>query len=336
MRLITCASYYGTGSSAITDYISEFDKCYSLGDYEFRFIQDPEGICDLEYNLIDNHHRHNSGHSLKRFKRLVDFNAGNKFVKKYEPFFNNKWKVISYEYIEQLTDFSQIGYWHQDVIDRGYFFYFRKRLFNKVLVQTIWRNKERGLIELPKEITLYSRPSKEKFINLTRDYLEKLFKEANKEGKDDLMVDQLVPPSNLSRYLEYFKDIKVFVVDRDPRDLYLLEKCIWKGRIIPVETPELFVKWYKYTREHRKYEDYDFDKVMVVQFEDLVYKYEQTTEKIKVWLGYNDKNHINKNKYLVPEKSKKNTKLWEKYPEYQEDIKYIETELKDVLYNYPK
>lgn len=63
MRVITCASYYGTGSSAVTDFFSEFDDIYSLGDYEYRFLQEPDGIADLEYNLIENNHRHNTSDS---------------------------------------------------------------------------------------------------------------------------------------------------------------------------------------------------------------------------------------------------------------------------------
>ena len=43
-----------------------------MTNYEFRFVQDPDGISDLEYNLVENHNRHNSGHALKRFKKLVD------------------------------------------------------------------------------------------------------------------------------------------------------------------------------------------------------------------------------------------------------------------------
>lgn len=39
VKIISCASYYGTGSSAITDFFSEFDNVFSLTNYEFRFLQ---------------------------------------------------------------------------------------------------------------------------------------------------------------------------------------------------------------------------------------------------------------------------------------------------------
>ena len=50
MKVISCASYHGTGSSAITDFLGEFDNVCSMTNYEFRFVQDPDGISDLEYN----------------------------------------------------------------------------------------------------------------------------------------------------------------------------------------------------------------------------------------------------------------------------------------------
>lgn len=333
MRILTCASYYGTGSSAITDLLSEYECCKSMSEYEFRFVQDPDGISDLEYNLVQHHHRHNSGHALKRYKNKVDFLAGNKFIKKYESFFNNCWKKYSYEYIDQLTDLKYKGYWHQDVIDRGYSFYLKKRTQNKILQKTVWRNqKDRSLNELKNEITLCSYPSEEKFLELTREYIDRLFYEANTDNKENIIVDQIVPPSNVERYLRYFNDIKVFVVDRDPRDIYILEKYIWKGKVIPTESVEIFCQWYEYTRKHRKHEYYNENKVMFIQFEDLIYKYNDIVAKIENWIGINDNKHKYKFKFFNPNKSINNTRLWEKNDVNLEEIRYIETNLKEYIY----
>ena len=257
MKVISCASYYGTGSSAVTDFFSEFDNIYSLTNYEFRFLQDPDGISDLEFNLVENHNRHNSGHALKRFKRLVDFNSGTFFNSRYEPFFDNKYKKISYEYIDSLTDFTFKGYWFYDFYDKGKTYYYLKRLPNKLLSKFHSKQSETTYTNLlPNEITYCSNPGREKFIHCTREYLKKLMEAANKENMPYIMVDQIVPPSNVSRFTKYFEDINVIVVERDPRDLYLLSKYVWKDNVIPTETVELFCKWYKYTRNHRHSEIY--------------------------------------------------------------------------------
>ena len=94
------------------------------------------------------------------------------------------------------------------------------------------------------------------------------------------MVDQIVPPTNLKRYLRYFNDIRVFVVDRDPRDILYL-KNMWQDGVIP-NNVEDFCKWFKYTRAHRKTESFDDKRVCFIQFEDMVYKYDETAKKLQI------------------------------------------------------
>lgn len=338
MKIISCASYYGTGSSAIVDYFSEFSSCFSFADYEFRFVHDPNGIADLEYNLVENHNRNNSGYALKKYRQQVDFLAGNKLVKRYEPFFDGKWKEISYKYIDNLTDFDYKGYWFYDVLDRGRAYYVTVRIINKILQKTIWRlNRkkkiENNLNELPNERTLCSRPSEEKFLSLTREYIDKIIGVANKENKPNVIVDQIVPASNLNRYLRYFNDIVVFVVDRDPRDIYYLAKYIWKINIIPTENAEVFCKWFEYTRAHRKTEQVDSSKVMYIQFEDMVLNYEETMAKIRDFCGLSEDEHKAPCKFFDPKISINNVRIWEKKGDHLDEMEYIAKMLPDHLYH---
>ena len=334
MKIITCAGYYGSGSSAITDLLSECECVYSLGEYEFRFIHDPEGISDLEYNLVENHNRHNSGHALKRYERYVRFLSGNRIISKYEPFFQNQFLEISNWYINELIDFKFIGMWHQDVIDRGKLFYFIERLINKVYMKfgKIFLNKSyKSVTLLNKEITYFSRP-KEKFLEVTKEYTNRLFNVANIENKEYIMVDQLLPPSNIYRYLRYFEDIKVIVVDRDPRDIYLLEKLYWKGTIVPYHDIDIFCKWFILTREHINDEPENKNEVLRIQFEDLIYKYESTIDKIFEFLDIDKKMHKNKKKYFNIDVSINNTRLWEKHKNHKREIEQIELQLSKYLY----
>lgn len=333
MKIITCASYYGTGSSAVTDYVTEFDTVKSLGDYEFRFLHDMDGVADLEYHLVENHNRHNSGHALKRYKKLVDFHAGNRFIHRYEPFFHGQWKRISYQYIDSLTDFSYRGWWQYDLLDRGEGFYYRKLLLNKLYKMTLGRHNERMLNVLPKEITYCSRPTKEEFVQKTKAYISALMEAANPEHCPALMVDQLLPSSEICRFLPFFDDVHVIVVERDPRDLYILEKLVWKGQVIPTEDVKTFCDWYRYTRAHRKSGVCDEGHVLLLQFEDLIYHYDETSGKLRDFLGLDEKDHVHKREYLIPEKSMKNTRLWNKY-DIGDDLEYIEKELKEYLYDY--
>lgn len=335
MRFISCASYYGTGSSAVTDYVSEFDSVFSFTDEEFRFIQDPDGISDLEFNLVECFNRHNSGHALKRYKRLVDFYNGNIFGKKYRAYFGDQWEKLSYEYINSLTDFTFPGWWQYDLYDRGNWFYFKKRILNKILHKTIWKNKpERTLNTMRKEITYASHPSEEKFLTCTRKYIEKLFDSVTPSKYKVVMVDQLLPPMNLQRYLKYFKNnIKVVVVDRDPRDLFVLDKYVWKDGIIPNDV-ETFCKWYHYTRDHRKKESMNTDEVKLIHFEDLIYKYNSETASLREWLNLDEKDHKYQKEFFDPAKSINNTHVWNRYPQSRDEVKYISQRLPEYLYDF--
>lgn len=331
--IITCASYYGTGSSAITDLVMEYDNVYGVGDYEIRIFQDIDGVRDLEYYLIENYNRHNSGHALKRFKRLVDFSSGIGFIKKYEKFFGGKFKQLSYDYIEKLTDYKFKGYWHEDLRDKGNFFYFRKRLLNKIITTLKRSNRDYHINELPKEITLGVNLTEEEFIKYTKEYSHNLISCLNKENVSNIVVDQLVPPNHIDKYVRYFDDLKVIVVERDPRDIYLLEKEMWKGTVVPHDV-ETFCKWWRATRAHRHYENLNTDYSILVQFEDLIYHYDETVKQIEKFLGLNKDNHSASKKLLEPNKSMKNTKLYEldKYKKYSKDIAFIEHNLEEYLF----
>ncbi len=334
MKIITCASYYGTGSSAITDLISEFDNCKSLGNYEFRFVHDPEGISDLEHNLVENQNRHNSGRALKRYKKTVDFLSGNRFLKKYEGFFQNEFKKMSYNYIEELTEFKYNGYWHYDLTDKGMLYYTTYKILAKIVRRFAGffiKDKERGFKLIRNEVTYCSYPTEAEFLAVTRKYLKDLFEIANKDNKEFLMVDQLVPPTNVDRYTRYFENIKIVVVDRDPRDLFLLENLYWKTAVIPRDV-KTFCKWYEITRRHRKFEKYNEHNTILIQFEDLIYDYENSLDKIMKFLGLERSNHKYKKQNFNPDISIKNTRLYEKHPERDEEIQYIYKELKEFCY----
>lgn len=334
-KILTCASYYGTGSSAVIDFASEFSSVKSLGNAEIRFLHDPDGIDDLEFHLVENHNRHNAGHAIKRFLRMAKRLNGSFFKKEYSDFFNGKWMDATNDYINDLTEFSFNGWWHYDFYNHGALYHLRKRLPNKLLHLTLWRNSpERNLNLMKNEIAYCAAPSEEEFIQKTKAYLERLFNEEIRDDYNALAIDQIVPPSNIERYSRYFDDIRAVVVERDPRDVYTLEKMYWNAGIIPSDTPESFSEWFKYTRNHRKSEAYNPATTLFIYFEDLIYRYEDTTEKLMTFYNLNPNDHAEKKKYLNPDVSINNTRTWLKHPELADDIAVIERELSEYLYDY--
>lgn len=340
-KIITCASYHGTGSSAITDFLKEFEGIKCFGSYEFRFLQDPNGLGDLEERLLKNNNRLNSDRAIYDFKRFVKkiSKRSIRFWKKnmYKKVFNDQFLVITNKYIDKLIDLEWKGSWGDSLLrDRDFPFniiYKIKRIkiiFLKV-IQEIFKTKQK--INPVLEPFYYSYPSKEKFLNLTREYLESLWTATNVQ-EEILAFDQLVPVCNITKYLDYFNNIKVIAVDRDPRDLYVLNKYVWNEAVIPTENVDIFIKHFKLLREHRKFENEDENKVLRIRFEDFVYNYEKTTEILINFLELNEKKHVYKKKYFNPNISVKNTQLFKKKFVSKEEINKIEKELSEFCYNF--
>lgn len=329
MQIISCASYYGSGSSAITDLVSEYLGVKSLSEYEFRFIHDMDGIMDLEYHLVTNHNRHNAGHALKRFLRLSNFNAGTWFNKRYEPFFNGHYLNLSQEYIEALTDCKYPGWWFMDLYDHGKWFYYWKSLEGKIRKRCSFLNDN----ILPCEMSYCSHPTEERFLALTQDYLHKLFMAANPEKYPRLLVDQLFPSSCINKCLRYFiDDVKVIVVDRDPRDIYFSNLYVWKEYIVPRDV-NLFCDWFRYTHESNKGESPNPANVVNIQFEDLIYNYQQEIEKIEHFLNLKDSEHKNPFQNFNPRISIHNTHVWNQYND-MTSVHIIENKLAEYLYDF--
>lgn len=328
MKIVTCASYYGTGSSAITDLLSEYKGVKSLGDYEFTFLHDLDGVSDLEHHLVACPNRHGSGHALKRFERVSRFYSGKWYNKRYEPYFNNQYWKLTQEYISDILEFKIKGYRFADLYDRGLVYYYVQSVLGKIL-----KIMHVSLNLMPQSYLYYSQPTEGQFLEATRKYTRALLNAANKDDADYLMVDQLLPSSNINRCLRYLdNNVFVFLVDRDPRDVFLLNKYFWHVRQVPFEVDD-FCKWFEYTHRAGKKEVWDEQKVRKICFEDLIYKYSETVQLIESFTGLSSKEHLEPFSKMNPKRSVVNTRVWERVGK-SADIKYIESNLKDYLYNY--
>lgn len=329
-KIITCTGYGGTGSSAITDLLKEFNNGLSLGDVEFWFLQDFNGISDLEYFLIDGNHRSRVNLVIKRFKKYIE-----EYGNYYEKYFKG-YKKISYEYIESLIDAKfqkAISYYELDSkIKKMWWFKISSRL-QSVFAKITGKYTEEFAIYLPTEKKVYSIPDRERFYKETKKYTKKLFDTLD-IGYDFIAVDQLVPAMNAKRYLNYVDNLKIVIVDRDPRDLFLLNELHWKKAAYICDTTNVneYITWYKTMREHRKFEDKN-ENIIYIMLEDLIYYYDETLKKLYDFFEIDNKYHTKKQKYFNPNISIKWTKMYEKYPNYRKnDVAKIERELGEYCF----
>ena len=331
MKIITCAGYYRTGSSAVTDFYSEFLGCVSFGKYEFRFLQDPDGVSALETNIVEHPHRHNTSHAIKRFLKYSKFENGNFISRRYRKYFHDDYWKYTLQYVDELTKVKCDALWRYDKIERGGLYYFIDSMV-AMISEKLNHGKKFSLLKLTHEKGYYTDISKEEFYRITKRYTWNLFKSWS-EKCDYLIVDQLAAPSDPERYLNYVDDMNIVVVDRDPRDLFILESEA-KWGIIPYKNVEEFCEWYRVTRAHRKHEIYKSGNVMFLKFEDMVYKYDQTAKALMDFVGLDGEKQVDLKKKFDPEKSKKGTNLINAYPQYFDQVSYIEEHLKEYLYDF--
>lgn len=324
MRKIACVGYHSTGAGVIDCLFREFDNvCQGEYEVEARMVQDPDGISDLEYYLVENPHRLNSGFEIKRFKQYVKKNN-----RSYTKIFGSDWKKISYEYADSLAEFQFDGYWHGDIwLLNGWLqaYYLVRRgmakLTPKKYRKPAWYNYFPWLKSYHVNLT------EREFLKKTRLYIDKLSEEVNKKNTEYILLDQLVAPDQLERQCRYVNDLKVIVVDRDPRDVYI-DQMINGNHVLPKDPKEFAIAY----RDARKTKV--CDGCMYVNFEDLIYRYDESVKKILDFVGIEKKHHIAPKSVFDPRISKKNTKQWERYPEYNNACNIIKRYLPDMLHQY--
>lgn len=328
MKKIACVGYHGTGAGVIDDLLREFDNI-AQGRYESesRYLHDADGISDLEYNLVENPHRLNSGYAVRRFLAYAKMNN-----RQLSKVYGNNWLELAKQYVFSITKFEYSGHkGHETSLYSRWEHYiaFIKKVYDKLhpprFRNPAWHDY------YPGHTTLHAKLTKSEFLYKTRKFVDELCETIPHRQSDEFVViDQMFPGNNIERYLKYVRDVKVVIVDRDPRDLYIRQRSL-PDHVLPND-PYQFCMYYRDIRPNK-----DFvapANVLCVSFEDMIYKYDEMVRKVLTFLEIDPKHHISPKSHFDPSISIKGTKTWLEYPEYSEDIKVIVKELPEFLYNY--
>ena len=131
-----------------------------------------------------------------------------------------------------------------------------------------------------------------------------------------VILDQAIPPTNIFNIIKFFNKIKVIIVDRDPRDIYVnmaKRKRLLGADLSYADSVTKYVKWHKQLRRVSAEDNAGISKyILRIHFEDLVFKHDESVEKIMKFLG-GDMHHNNKGKYFNYKYSSKNVGMWRKY-----------------------
>ncbi len=337
--IVSSAGFGFTGSTAITDLISEYDGIYTPKErsYELGFFTHPFGIFNLYNNLVNNNIPDAKYYSGMNYLRQCEVWANSSVQMNYEILFNNKFVEYSKEYIESLggDEFYYIHDWSDNTAVQKFVF----RVINKLYTITSKMKHRNGYgIQSIEPLTLFSTSRKnylydvsdEKFLEKTKEYFRKLFDEV--DSSRIINLHGMIPIQQIDRCTQYFDDIRIIAIDRDPRDIYLTAKNRWKTLDYPYQDIEFYCKYYKWLRANIA--PINTSKVLKVQFEDLVYKYDETIAKIEDFVGLDASAHSGIKTKFIPEKSIKGCNLKGQYPEEADNISVIEDRLSDWLYRF--
>lgn len=329
--IIGICGYGYTGSGAILDLLKEYEECCVLDSFEFVFTYVPYGLNNLKFHLVDNVSRYFSDDAVKCFLRWIyDSNSAirNIGIKR----IGKKLVPLSEEYIHSLVDAEWNGI---SVNEHMHYNYFDKKIRYRINIRLLkLYRKLFGKVPkiFPNSKMYIAVPDLNKFLDLSRKYIFNLIKCTGADISKKIILNQPFEANRPEQSFMYFEDPKAIVVDRDPRDLYLLAKKVLftDARFIPTDSVEDFIKFYKATHKNLSARE----DILRINFESLIYDYDNTVSLVESFLGLSE--NKNKQKYFNPDVSKNNTMLYNRFTKHTEDIKRIEEELVDYLYPFPE
>lgn len=329
--IVGLCGFGNSGASAFLDYFRGYNELGTFCEFEFQLLHQADGINDLKYHLVHSKERITCNAAIQRFIRLQKYGAFGRSMKKK---IGNRYTDWYSRYISELTVTKWIGkmsiYDPLDITKESEIpvVNLSQRVINKVLCKI---NDGWGY-PFPKE-KYFSILDEETFDKITKKYLDELFVLVGLKG-DINIVDMLFSVTNPSQGMEFFDSVKAISVVRDPRDVYIESKRkLGRSRYMPNDSVSSFISYYKTIREN--IDSCKADNILITNYEDLIYKYDETTEKVRLFLNINEKPE-KEFKYFNPLVSAKYTNRVELYRKFDEDIRQIEEMLGQYIYDFTK
>ena len=336
--IIGTSSFAASGGSAITNILEEFSTFSILkggATFECKFFT--ENIFALETAL-------KLGSDVDKAVKTFLYNAQQ--VSKdfdYKNNFGPEFLNYTIEYIDSVTE-NYLGAVHKDY-DYAFLGADERKIFSKANMLYDYKYGKRvyeayepyqwepSYIPFGK---VYYGGFPSDFYDKTQKYIEKVFSPLYEKEKKYVLADALFKADNTTpQELMYYKNSKALIANRDPRDLYVINKEIYGEWYMPTWNVETWIAYYKNRRQSIKpQKENNKDNILHLQFEELIYNYEESLVKIKTFLNLKDSEHTKKKQIFIPEKSQTNTQMFRKYPQYSKDIEKIEKELPEFCYPY--
>ena len=329
---IGACGFIGTGSSVVSDFLKEFEETQTLDQFEFKIAYQTDGLFDLRFHLTNGNMKSESTIvALNRFRRSC---AGYAY-REYRNATRNQFDG----FIDQFLDEIIQGGWVSSLADpvdepfRNWMIRLLRKIKFFKLYSNIEKKKNREIEIYPLRKGYFSN-NPETFNDAAKELIGSILEAMGKESGKHIVLDQPFPGNNPAAVFDFFEKPKAVVVERDPRDMYVLYSSIGYPRAqrqYPTWDVNTFIKYYRGMREGQPYRDINKD-VLVVRYEDMIYKYEETSKVVSEFCDVH--NHVTPRKYFDPSLSINNTQAFKRYKGFEKDIEIIEQELDDYLYDY--
>ena len=331
--IISTCSFGSTGSSVITDYLKEFDSLHVMDSAELTWICAVDGLIDLDYHLNNPHNR--TADSIRAIERYKTLCIRRKRI--FEVVWGIPWSVFEKSLYEFLNSIVMVSWKWNSHSPEGVSLW--RRIVVKILDKTKyiykWELKNKRQWEGFPYKDVYFSVKPKNFDVAAKKHIKDILIAFGAKENEHLVFDQLFPGNNPQSCFKYFDDPYAIVVDRDPRDVYVFGKTLLlKGRaghLMPLNDVKDFVVYYRALRDNQPYKEKN-DRILCLRFEDLVYHYDTATKKLRDFLHLGD--NPNPKSIFEPSMSMANTQIWKRYPEFKKDIEYIESELKEYLFDF--
>ena len=326
--IIGACGFGSTGSSAVSDYLSEFDNVQVLDQLEFTWVSGVDGLIDLDYHLNHPHNRTtDSIYAIHRFKTRV--NNTLRVYRKNKKVDPDKFEESAEKFLDAITQVKWNWYIGSG---NGLFEKTLQRLVKKQITK-IERRKGHQIKCWPmKEVSLSVFPNN--FDKAACKHVKEILLAMGADFSKPIILDQPFAGNNPQASFKFFDDPYAIVVDRDPRDNYVFANTRLIGRLphfMPISPVQDFVKYYRLLRDSQPYKEKN-NRILSIKFEDMVYNYDETTAKIREFLHL--PNNPNPKSIFDPAISMPNTQVWKRFPKFAKDIEYIESELSEYLFDF--
>lgn len=329
--VIGACGYAATGSSAVFDFLKEFKELQVSNDTEFKYTYKIDGLQDLHFHLCEKYSKSSSGDAaILRFKKASQFYKIPFLMK------SISWKDyrrITDNYIDSLIQGEFIGIENYDYENCSYMKSMVTLGFKKIVAKYYEKVTGKPYNFWPFR-KLYICIEPENFMEKSRNYIQEIIKAMGFDLTRPVVLNQPFEGNCPENSFPYFDNPKAIIIDRDIRDVYTAHQKIYygEGRFSPRQNVKAFIEQYKQIRKHQQ--KINTEQKLYIQFEDFILNYEKVSQQIIDFLHLKEHNYPKK--YFNPSISINNIQIYKKYPELEEDIKFIEKELPEYCYDFSK